>query len=321
MRRMKHLALAVLLVACGKDKDKDKEEAKPEPKSVEAPKPPPERPKKKATTAAALGKQATAPFGKVEKVKLGMSEADAKAALPELFAPNGIVDEENALTFKPVINQGRLWKIEIKSTSLENMETLATEAWGAGKKAKGVIGEVMYWFDPATNTRAVADSSDLDLDYYVPLEQMLGEPGKVDIAALPHPILNVTREQLAASYGPQMKPDDKLIHIYLPPTEYERDHVSVFVLDSDRTKKTKDYSIELSYGADVKVVKEEMLAAFKKKWGEPKVKKSYGSDDDNFIFHSKNPLIEVKDWGHNNSWRISVRQKDDACGGPCYKGL
>ena len=318
MRRMKHLVLAVLLLACSKDKEK--EEPKPEPKSVEPIKVP-EPPKRKETTAAALGKKAAAPFGKIEKIKLGMSEADAKAALPELFAGDGITDEDNALKFKPVIAWGKLWRVEVSSTSHENMEKLATEAWGAGKKAKGTIGEVMYWWDPATNTRAMADSSDLDLQYYVPLAQMLGEPGKPEMAALSKPIIGITREQLIENYGSQMKPDDKLLHIYLPPTEYEREHVSVFVIDSDRKKKTVDYSIELDYKADYKTVKAEMLAAFKKKWGEPKMKKSYGSEDDDYIFHSKNPLIQVHE-GHDNwSWKILVRQKDDACGGPCFKGL
>src|SRR5688500_708843 len=217
MRRMKHLVLVVAVLAgCSKEK----EEPKTEPKAVEAPRelPPSTYKEKTKTTAAAFGKKPAATFGKIEKVKLGMSEADAKAALPELFAGN-FVDEAHALSFTPIIAWGKLWRIEVKSTSLTNVEPLATEAWGEGTKAKGTIGEVVYWWDPATNTRAMADSSDLDLQYYVPLEQLLGEPGKPDIAALPKPVLGITADELKASYRAQMKADDKLLHIYLPPTE------------------------------------------------------------------------------------------------------
>jgi hypothetical protein len=49
--------------------------------------------------------------------------------------------------------------------------------------------------------------------------------------------------------------------------------------------------------------------------------KSYGSDDETAVFHSKNPLIEVRRSVRAKSWDVSIRPKDDACGGPCYKGL
>ena len=322
MRRMRHVALlVVVLVACKEDKQPPKPDpAKPvEVEPSVAAEPLPKR-RDKETTAAALGKTPAAPFGKIAKIKLGMPEADAKAALPELFAGGELVDEENALSFKPIIEQGKLWRIEVKSTSLDNMEKLAAEAWGAGTVAKGTIGDVMYWWDPATNTRAMADSSDLDLQYYVPLEQLLGEPGKVEMAALPKPILGITPEQLAENYGAQYKHDGKLHHIYLPPTEFEREHVSVFVMHSDRKKTTTDYSFELSYEA-TKDAKAQMIAAFEKKWGEPKLAKSYGSDDEDMIFHKKKPLIYVGDVGHSKSLRVSVRPIDDGCGSPCYKGL
>ena len=319
---MKALAVIVALVVfgCGKETKQDKAKPAPEPKAVEVAPPAPEPTKRKQTTAGALGKTPAAPFGKIANAKLGMSEADAKAAVPELFTGKPLVDEENALSFTPVIEQGRLWRIEIRSTSLDNMERLASEAWGEGTKAKGTIGEVMYWWDPATNTRAIADSSDLDLAYYVPLAQLLGEPGKVAIAALPKPVLGVSPDQLRASYGPQMKPGDKLLHIYLPPTEWEREHVSVFVMNSDRKKKTTDYSILFSYKA-TPTAKDDLLAAFKTKWGEPKIKTSYGSRDPSFIFHKKQPLVQVDESTVDHAWRLGVRLKDDACGAPCFKGL
>jgi hypothetical protein len=39
------------------------------------------------------------------------------------------------------------------------------------------------------------------------------------------------------------------------------------------------------------------------------------------IFHSKNPLIEVSRSVREKAWEVRIRAKDDACGGPCYKGL
>jgi hypothetical protein len=39
------------------------------------------------------------------------------------------------------------------------------------------------------------------------------------------------------------------------------------------------------------------------------------------IFHSKNPLIQVDRSVRIKAFEVRIRPKDDACGGPCYKGL
>jgi len=319
-RMNRTIALAVLLVACGKDKAKDKEPP-PEPAKVVEPAKP-EPPKQAETTAAVFGKT-VGPFGKVAKLKLGMTEADAKAAAPELFGASGpqkVSSPEEALDYTLVIEFGRLVRIDIESTSLENLEKLVAEAWGPGTQGKTISGgDQVFWFSPATHTRARADSSDLELAEYLPLEELLG-PDKATIAALPKPVVGASLEDLQRDYGAQMKPDEKLKHIYLPPAEWDREHVSVFVLYSERKKKVTNYQFRIDDEGHPPA-KEASLAVFKKKWGEPKLLKSYGSERETMVFHSKNPLIEIDREVDNKAWQVRVRAKDDACGGPCYKGL
>ena len=312
MPRMKRtIAVAILLVACGKGDDKAKDKpAEPAPKTVVEPAPEP--PKKKAeTTAAALGKTIGL-FGKIANLKWGMTEAEVKAALPEL------VDAENALEFKPEYNEvGKLARVEVRSTSLARMEKIAEEAWGKGTVAKGIIGEETYWFSPATHTRAVAHSSEIVIGEYLPLEELLG-PDKVQLAIFPKPVWGVSLEDVKANYGDKMKPDEKkLHHIYFPPTEYDRENVAVFILYSEMKKKVSDISFEINDGPDQALI----LAAFEKKWGKPKMKKGYGSEEEDMIFHSKNPLIQVDRSVRIKAFEVRIRAKDDACGGPCYKGL
>jgi hypothetical protein len=307
MPRMKRtIAVAILLVACGKADEKA-----PEPATKTVVEPAPEPPKKKAeTTAASLGKTIGL-FGKIANLKWGMTEAEVKAALPEL------VDAEHALEFKPEYELGKLARVEVRSTSFGRMEKLAAEAWGPGTVAKGIIGEETYWFSPATHTRAVAHSSEIVIGEYLPLEELLG-PDKVQLAIFPKPAWGVSLEDVQANYGARMNPDEKkLHHIYFPPTEYDRERVSVFLLYSKGKGKVDSASFEINDGPDQAAI----LAAFEKKWGKPKLKKGYGSDEEDMIFHSKNPLIQVDRSVRIKAFEVRIRPKDDACGGPCYKGL
>ena len=309
MPRMKRtIAVAVLLVACGKEDKATEKAPAPAPKTVVEPAPEP--PKKKAeTTTAALGKTIGL-FGKLANLKWGMTEAEVKAALPEL------ADAEHALEFTPEYERGKLARVEVKSTSFARMAELAAEAWGKGTVAKGILGEETYWFSPATHTRAVAKSSEITIGEYLPLEELLG-PDKTQLAIFPKPVWGVSIEDVKATYGDRMNPDEKLHHIYFPPTEYDRDHLSVFLLYSKGKGKVDSASFEIAYGPDPQAT----FAAFENKWGKPKLKKSYGSDDEHAIFHSKNPLIQVQELAQNKTWDVHIRPKDDACGGPCYKGL
>ncbi|MDQ3336219.1 MAG: hypothetical protein M4D80_13705 [Myxococcota bacterium] len=303
------IAVAVLLVACSKGEDKAKDKA-PDPSTKTVVEPTPEPPKKKAeTTAAAFGKT-IGMFGKVANLKWGMSEAEVKAAAPDL------VDAEQALELTPEYEFNRLVRIKVKSTSFANLEKLVAEAWGPGIVAKGVIGENTFWFSPSTHTRGRADSSDIELAEYLPLEELLG-PDKVGLAIFPKAPWGASLEDVKATYGDKMKPDEKLHHVYFPPTEYDRDHLSVFLLYSKGKGKVDSVNFEIADGPDQQTT----FAAFEKKWGKPKMKKSYGSDDEDAIFHSKNPLIQVQRSVRVKAWDVHIRLKDDACGGPCYKGL
>jgi hypothetical protein len=308
MPRMKRtIALVLLFVACGKDKEKSKPTPEPASKTVVESKPEPEKPKP-ATTAAAFGKT-IGPFGKIEKLKLGMTEADAKAAAPEL------TDEPNALKYELVFENGVLAKIKASSTTYENLEKIVAEAWGPGTVTKGAIGEHTFWFSPSTHVRARADSSDLELDTYLPLEEFLGTD-KVMLGVMPKAAWGVSLDDIKRDYAAAFK-DGDLKHLVFPPTEFDREHVEAFLLYSERKKKVDNVSFEIADGPDQATT----LAAFEKKWGKPKLLKSYNAKEDTMIFHGKNPLIEVERSVREKAWEVRIRAKDDACGGPCYKGL
>lgn len=314
----RHICIAVLVVACGKDTDQAKNEKAPDPpKAVEPAKPPPKQAK---TTAAALGKTPAAPFGKAAKLTIGMSEADAKAAAPEFFGASGpqeVDSAEDALKFSIGFDRGRLTKIVVKSTSYDNLEKLAAEAWGPGTRNKATMGEEEAWFDPKNHTRAVADSSEVELSEYVPLDELLG-PG-VELAAFPKPIVGVTFDDLKTSYPANVKPEDTK-HLFFPPTEWGRADMDTHLFLLFRKNKVTNYQFDVrDNGGDA--AKEAALASFKKKWGEPKLLKPYGSDRESMVFHKKKPLIEINRDVDNKSWNVQVRAVDDACGGPCYKGL
>ena len=305
-RMNRTIALALVLFACGKG-DKEKP-AEPATKTVVEPKEAPPPPKKAETTAAAFGKT-VGPFGKIAKLTLGMSEADAKAAATDLE------DADNALEYALEFAQGRLVRINVKSTALQNLENIVAEAWGPGTVGKNVLGgDQMYWFSPATHTRARADSSDLELAQYLPLEELLGTD-KVMLGGLPKPVWGVSLDDIKRDY-PNMV-DEDVKHVILPPAEWDREDVQVFLLYSERKKTVDSASFEIADGPDQATT----LAAFEKKWGKPKLLKSYGAKDDTMVFHSKNPLIEVSRSVQGKSWEVRIRAKDDACGGPCYKGL
>lgn len=298
------MVLVLLCVACGKDKAKEPEKA-PEPPPVVETKPAPPKPE---TTAAAFGKT-IGPFGKVSKLKLGMTEAEAKAAAPEL------TDEAAALKYELAFVAGKLAKIKISSTTYANLEKIVAEAWGPGTVNKGVIGENTYWFAPSDHLRARADSSDLELDAYVPLAEFLGTD-KVMLGAIPKPAWGVGLEDVKRDY-PETFQDGDLKHLVLPPTEFDREHVDVFLLYSERKKKVDSATFEIADGPDQATT----LAAFEAKWGKPRLLKSFDDKEDTMVFHSKNPLIEVGRSVREKAWEVRIRAKDDACGGPCYKGL
>jgi hypothetical protein len=278
-------------------------------------------------TAATFGKTVAAPFGAAAKLKIGMGEADAKQAAPAFWAGGALATvngSDDDLAYKLTVEAGRVTGIEISSKSYDRLTPLVVAAWGPGLEAKNTLGGGRtVWFSPELGTRASAESSTLKLEEYLPLETLLG-PDKVAIAALPKPILGATFEDLKRDYGPLLlKPDAEVKALYLPPTEWNTEHTEVYAMILERTHKVTDYSFTVDDAA-YPGGKDASLAAFTKKWGKPRMAKSYGSTKDTMIFHADNPLIEVdREPGVYNApggsgWQVRVRPHDDACGGPCY---
>jgi len=325
MSQLGRTAIIVVLVALGGCKDKDQRL-----KRVPAPTPPalgsaepPAKAKPAAPTAAVFGK-AIAPFGPLAGVKLGMTEAEVKAAAPAFWNAQGaltkVTTDDVALEYELELDHGTLAAIKIQNTALDDMEPAIVEAWGPGTPNKDLMGsDQLAWFDPAAGVRAIARRYDLELRGYLPLEQLLG-PDPVAIAALPKPVLGATIAELERDYGDQFVSDSPA-HLALPPTEWERERTLIFMyVDKNGYGKARDFHVEIPDKASPGG-KDAAVALFTKKWGAPKLLSSYGAKDKTMVFHARNPLIEVDRTYDDSGWDLRVRAKDDACGGPCFKGL
>src|SRR5215208_3055021 len=154
---MTHARAALLIVAAlasGCDKKKSTAtEDKPAEKVVE---------QKTAATqplSAAFFGKTVGPIGALTKLKWGQTEAEARAAAPELFpkanADLQLVNAEFADVSYGVGLNKETKKIDRLYVQVPaSAAAMLTSAWGAGKEGKDSIGRPRtYWFDPATGWR------------------------------------------------------------------------------------------------------------------------------------------------------------------------
>lgn len=258
MTRMLTLTLALALCACGgkKDDTKAKSDDKAEGKAGEdKPTPPADQPIESLFS----GPKVTLP-AVAQKLSLGMPEADAKAAAPDLFAAKygykvpGVKGAELAVQFEA----GRVYEIRMQlDEPFEKVAAWMEKKWGKPRMAKNSIGSPEYYFDsPDVGLRAKLEkyadtASMLRFDPVMATEKFLGSDPKLwGFEATP--LLGMTQEDLMKAYAARRptprKDDPESIVLDFPPfpsTEYGSS-VSVRL----KGGKVTGYTLSISTGGD-----------------------------------------------------------------------
>jgi hypothetical protein len=321
------LALPLLLAVAACDKDKKPEgddkaaDAKP---AVE----------KKDPATLFTGDKVTMP-PVVGTITLGMTQEQAKAAMPNLPEDGTIESAEYPdLRFNCDFDDetkklSRLYFSMPKADAIKH----ATAKWGEPKKGTDLGKEVLWWFNPEGNVRvSIADSFSegevyVEFTHYWPVKQLLGE-GKELAFAKDAPLLGLTVAELEAKYPTFIKKESEeeakksqediaklageeakalmgkptaSIDLEYPPTEWAKYWTPVHLSWSDEGKIERFW-----FGIDFEPhppAKDELMAFFKAKWGEPTEEDEYG--DKLFVF-SQDPRIEVKEDTITNKWDITV---------------
>ncbi len=257
MTRMFALTLALALCACGgKKDDKAKSDDKAEGKAGEdKPTPPADQPIESLFT----GPKVTLP-AVAQKLSLGMPEADAKAAAPDLFAAKygykvpGVKGADLAVQFEG----GRVYEIRMKlDEPFDKVAAWMEKKWGKPRMSKNSIGSPEYYFDsPDVGLRAKLEkyadtASMLRFDPVMAREQFLGTDPKLwgfETA----PLLGMSQEDVMKAYAARRptprKDDPDSIVLDFPPFTTTTYGSSVDV----RVKggKVTGYTLSINTGGD-----------------------------------------------------------------------
>lgn len=333
-RSLASLALPLLtlpllfgIAACDKDKkaEEDSKDAKP---VVE----------KKDPATLFIGDKVTLPE-LLGKLTLGMTQEQAKAAMPELpedgtLKPEAYEDMRFYVNFDD--DTKKMTRIYFNMPKADAVK-LATAKWGEPKKGTDLGKEVLWWFNPEGKLRvSVADSfsegeASIEFTAYMPVNDLLGAEGKDLAFAKDAPLLGLTVADLEAKYAPFLKKESEeeakksqedlakfagedvkalmgkptaSVDLEYPPTEWAKYWTPIHLSWSDEGKIERFW-----FGIDFEphpAAKDELLAFFKTKWGEPTTEKEHGDFGDDIFVFSQDPRIEVKEDTISNKWDITV---------------
>ena len=217
-----YVSIALALVACSKKQDQPAAKAdKPAAEKVTEPA------AKKPAAELFTGKTATlpAPFA---KLSFGMTEAEAKAAAPDVFAEKygSKVLGYDGVEASAQIEQGRLYQAYLKIREPEEqVKKWLAAKWGEPRAEKNSIGTPEYYWDaPEVHLRAklepVSTDSILRFGPVMSIDEVLGtDPKKLGIERVA--LIGATPEQVLEAYkveGAKPRDDDpSSIACSLPP--------------------------------------------------------------------------------------------------------
>lgn len=243
------LVLALALAACGGKKDDKKKDAD----------------KTAASAAPAANKAAADLFtgpnvslpAPAAKLSLGMAEADAKAAAPDLVGKPYKVPDVEGVELNTQLSDGRVYQIfaEIKQP-VDTVKEWLTKKWSAPRETKSSIGDPLYYFDdPEVGLRAVLEKKvegQSYLRYYkvTSIEQILGTGETLGFVT--RPLVGMTPEEVMstyAEYNPTPRKDDPdsiLLNLAPVKTSEHGNTVDVRIKDGQAT----GFTLSLNTGGD-----------------------------------------------------------------------
>jgi hypothetical protein len=327
-----------LVFGCGK---KDPDHSAKTDKAVEKTKDTEKPAAAKPVTVELFGKT-VAPVGALTKLKWDSTDAEAKAAAPELFAKlekdfslvkDPTLDVTYGIGFEKDTKKLRRMYVQLSPESAKLVEA----AWGPGKAAKDTIGrDRTYWFDAASGWRAYlekgfGENMNLEFYQYMPAAKLLGD-GPDTLGFAPDGILGATVEELRTRFP------DTLVETDAAKAAEQQKEVGTFVgkdLEKQLGKANANVRVDLlpteweqywtriqtHWGKDGKVestwfmlpfgpyaaAKDELKALFDKKWGTPKEEKEFGKyGDPILVYRAKSPRIYVKDNTISKGWDVHL---------------
>jgi hypothetical protein len=293
------LALPLLLAvpACG---DKNSEESVQEQPKVE----------KQELATLFVGDKVTLPPPFVG-LKLGMTVAEGKAAVPSMGDGGDIESEEYPdVWFKADFDKDadKLTRVYFNLPKAKALE-LMTAQWGEPKQATAHAQEVLWWFNPEAQLRAsISDSFTeggalVELTHYWPIETFLGDGAELAFQK-DAPLLGLSREELEAKYEPWIRKQGDDLDLEYPPLEWGKYWTPVHFTWTDDGKIRR---VWFSLGFEPHpAAKDEILALLKNKWGEPKEEDEYGRK---ILVFSEEPFIKVEDDDLSKEWDVFIEAK------------
>ncbi len=277
-------------------------------------------------------------FGGVE---LGMSKAEASALVASLADNDRIRSEDYPGTsFRTAFNEktGALDRVYFSMPKDGALELLKG-VWGEPKLGMELDKQVQWWFNPEAKIRVSLKDSfapgevTVELCDYLPVKEFLGE-GKELAFLAPGTLLGMSVADIERTYGEFVKRTSKeeqaannkaigelagaeaealmgeaeaSVDLEWPPTEWGRFWTPINLSWTD------DNKIEYFwFGIDYEphpAAKDELMALFKAKWGEPTQEEDYSGKI--FVFSSADPRIEVSDNDITKKWDIKIKPKKD----------
>jgi hypothetical protein len=246
------------------------------------------------------------PPGELVKLHIGMKVADAHKLAPgPVDVRAGVVSRVDGVREFVAIDDKAGTVRAIYLNLPKGAEELIAEAWGPGTRATEPVGKsVLVWPDPTTGWRAtlrpaLGSSHDLAFENYLPAEQLLGEfPDVVDGI----PVLGMTVEEVKKLFEGQVTAAGRDLGLTLLPTEWERTATKVALDVAGGRIREIAFSIPFKAHPDAK---EELLALFAHKWGEPRASEDNGKRM--LVFRDWNPRVEVREDTEHGAWKLEVR--------------
>lgn len=247
------------------------------------------------------------PPGDLANLKIGMKLAEARKLAPgpidvRAGIPTGVDGVREFVALDDKLGVVRAIYLNLP----QHAEDLINEAWGDGWAAIEPVGKnVLVWPDPTTRWRAtlrdaLGYSHDLAYDNYLPAADLFGEQPDVLDAV---PVLGFTVDEVKKLFPTEITVVGRDLVLSLLPTEWERGPTKINLDVSAGRIRALSFSIPWKAHPEAK---EELLAMFTHKWGQPRPTEE--DDKKILIFREGDPRVEVRDDVEHGTYQIEIRK-------------